>query len=151
MDDETENVLRDHYKNLGYRVHSGLQFGTTLVLYADSPNLVHSDFAVLHTPSTSYGLDWRRLQVLTRAMPDYHKTLVIAEPKVGKGVTGGVDEIRVKGFHRAFKKRKAEEGVGGQRKVVVKKSKREKKEETGRVQDTGGSECNSVTKGGESM
>lgn len=35
-----------HYQEKGYRVHSGLQFGVELVLYADRPELVHSDFCI---------------------------------------------------------------------------------------------------------
>lgn len=38
--------VRRHYEALGYRVHSGLQFGVDFVLYADSPEAVHSDFCV---------------------------------------------------------------------------------------------------------
>lgn len=38
--------VRQHYESLGYRVHSGLQFGVDFVLYADSPEMVHSDFCV---------------------------------------------------------------------------------------------------------
>jgi tRNA splicing endonuclease len=38
--------VRRYYESLGYRVHSGLQFGCNFVLYADSPETVHSDFCV---------------------------------------------------------------------------------------------------------
>ena len=34
------SLLRKYYASLGYRVHSGLQFGTSLVLYADDPSKV---------------------------------------------------------------------------------------------------------------
>ncbi len=43
-------IVRDHYMRKGYRVHSGLQFGCELVLYADDPNRVHSDFCVHIVP-----------------------------------------------------------------------------------------------------
>ena len=69
---------REHYTNLGYRVHSGLQFGCELVLYADHPQFVHSDFCVLVLPADGR-VDWRRIQCLTRSMPDYKKTLILAE------------------------------------------------------------------------
>ena len=72
---------REHYTNLGYRVHSGLQFGCELVLYADHPQYVHSDFCVLVLPSDGR-VDWRRIQCLTRSMPDYKKTLILAEVSV---------------------------------------------------------------------
>lgn len=39
-------IVRRHFERKGYRVHSGLQFGTELVLYADTPGRVHSDFCV---------------------------------------------------------------------------------------------------------
>lgn len=39
-------IVRRHFERKGYRVHSGLQFGTELVLYADDPSRVHSDFCV---------------------------------------------------------------------------------------------------------
>ena len=40
------DMVRAQYEQRGYRVHSGLQFGTQYVLYADDPEKVHSDFAV---------------------------------------------------------------------------------------------------------
>ncbi len=46
-------IVRDHYVGKGYRVHSGLQFGCELVLYADDPSRVHSDFCVHIVP---YGM-----------------------------------------------------------------------------------------------
>lgn len=39
-------IVRQHYEDKGYRVHSGFQFGCELVLYADDPAKVHSDFCV---------------------------------------------------------------------------------------------------------
>lgn len=39
-------IVRNHFEAKGYRVHSGLQFGCELVLYADDPSKVHSDFCV---------------------------------------------------------------------------------------------------------
>jgi tRNA splicing endonuclease len=39
-------LVRKHYESKGYRAHSGLQFGVELVLYADDPSRVHSDFCV---------------------------------------------------------------------------------------------------------
>ena len=40
------SFVRRHYEEKGYRVHSGLQFGCELVLYADNPQRVHSDFCI---------------------------------------------------------------------------------------------------------
>jgi tRNA splicing endonuclease len=43
-------IVRRHFEKKGYRVHSGLQFGCELVLYADIPQRVHSDFCVHVVP-----------------------------------------------------------------------------------------------------
>jgi hypothetical protein len=97
------NIVRRHFSNKGYRVHSGLQFGCELVLYADNPGRVHSDFCVhVLPPSQLYSsssstivqkeeerndalaeaaaavIDWRTIQTLVRSMPDLRKTLIIA-------------------------------------------------------------------------
>jgi tRNA splicing endonuclease len=44
--EEKVDFVRKHYEKRGYRVHSGLQFGCELVLYADDPQHVHSDFCI---------------------------------------------------------------------------------------------------------
>ena len=46
MMEEKVEFVKEHYEQMGYRVHSGLQFGAELVLYADRPDLVHSDFCI---------------------------------------------------------------------------------------------------------
>jgi hypothetical protein len=46
--------VKKHYEEKGYRVHSGLQFGAELVLYADRPDLVHSDFCIHVTRDGKY-------------------------------------------------------------------------------------------------
>ena len=76
--EELISDARAHYSSLGYRVHSGLQFGCELVLYADDPELVHSDFCVVVLPPDGR-VDWRRIQCLTRSMGDWKKTLILAE------------------------------------------------------------------------
>lgn len=51
--DPTEEKIafvRRFYQDKGYRVHSGLQFGCELVLYADDPQRVHSDFCIHVVP-----------------------------------------------------------------------------------------------------
>lgn len=48
--EERVRIVRQHYRDKGYRVHSGLQFGCELVLYADDPSKVHSDFCVHVVP-----------------------------------------------------------------------------------------------------
>ena len=48
--EERVRIVRKHYEDKGYRVHSGLQFGCELVLYADDPSRVHSDFCVHVVP-----------------------------------------------------------------------------------------------------
>lgn len=44
--EEKVAFVRRYYEDKGYRVHSGLQFGCELVLYADDPQRVHSDFCI---------------------------------------------------------------------------------------------------------
>eukprot|EP00804_Cyclotella_cryptica_P014968 CCRYP_000582-RA/>CCRYP_000582-RA protein AED:0.03 eAED:0.03 QI:89/1/1/1/0/0.33/3/2671/166 len=70
-------IARNHFEQKGYRVHSGLQFGCELVLYADSPGRVHSDFCVV-VVGPEERFDWRRIQTLVRSMPNLHKTLIVA-------------------------------------------------------------------------
>jgi tRNA-intron lyase len=70
-------IVRHHFEDKGYRVHSGLQFGCELVLYADTPDRVHSDFCV-HVVPPDGNLDFKLLQSLVRSMPDLHKTLILA-------------------------------------------------------------------------
>lgn len=48
--EERVTIVRKHFEQKGYRVHSGLQFGCELVLYADDPSNVHSDFCVHVVP-----------------------------------------------------------------------------------------------------
>lgn len=99
------SIARRHFEKKGYRVHSGLQFGVELVLYAgnvlctvihviihsfsfnavqifatDDPQRVHSDFCV-HVLGPGGGIDWRTIQTLVRSMPDLHKTLILAHVK----------------------------------------------------------------------
>ncbi|GMH66436.1 hypothetical protein TrLO_g10116 [Triparma laevis f. longispina] len=124
------SLLRSHYSSLGYRVHSGLQFGTDLVLYADSPSLVHSDFAVVLYNSSfdeteSGGFDWRRVQSLTRNMPDLHKKLIVARVVRTEEEDWRYDvkELMVKTFHRSFKAKKQDKAVGGQKKKKKQRTK----------------------------
>lgn len=88
-------IVRKHFERKGYRVHSGLQFGCELVLYADDPNRVHSDFCVHVLQATLGGegadpndgrLDWRTVQTLVRSMPDLHKTLILANVTPIEGI-----------------------------------------------------------------
>lgn len=53
-DEERNAIARRHFERKGYRVHSGLQFGCELVLYADTPERVHSDFCVHVVPAGMY-------------------------------------------------------------------------------------------------
>lgn len=69
-------IARKHFQRKGYRVHSGLQFGCELVLYADDPDKVHSDFCVsLVGPDSS--VNWLQIQTLARSMSTLHKQLVV--------------------------------------------------------------------------
>ena len=134
-------IVRLHYEGKGYRVHSGLQFGCELVLYADSPDRVHSDFCV-HVPPDRVGtMDWRTLQTLVRSMPDLHKTLIVAHVRrveemraPAQGEEGGakgppsgdgsnttstsarysVDELCLTSEHAPFRQKNAPTEVGKQ-------------------------------------
>lgn len=62
MDPLEEKIafVRRYYQDKGYRVHSGLQFGCELVLYADDPQHVHSDFCIHVVRDGEYGsILWR--------------------------------------------------------------------------------------------
>mmetsp|Transcript_17265 Transcript_17265/g.37437 ORF Transcript_17265/g.37437 Transcript_17265/m.37437 type:complete len:212 (+) Transcript_17265:142-777(+) len=88
--EELISHARTYYTHLGYRVHSGLQFGCELVLYSDNPEYVHSDFCVVVLPRDGR-VDWRRIQSLTRQMSDWKKTLILAEVTVGSPVVNCTD------------------------------------------------------------
>ena len=120
-------IARKHFEGKGYRAHSGLQFGCELVLYADLPSIVHSDFCV-HIPAEDTRLNWMTIQTLVRSMPDLHKTLIIANVKeCSKGdadavtfdVTSSkkyfkVEEIALSSEHAPFRHKSVTKGVGGQ-------------------------------------
>uniref|UniRef100_A0A7S2VF41 tRNA-intron lyase n=1 Tax=Entomoneis paludosa TaxID=265537 RepID=A0A7S2VF41_9STRA len=109
-------LVRRHYEERGYRVHSGLQFGCELVLYADDPSRVHSDFCV-HVVQEDGMLDWRMMQSLVRSMPDLHKTLIVASPILNPdGTLDQVQELAFATDHAPFRHRKARGEVGSQRK-----------------------------------
>mmetsp|Transcript_52398 Transcript_52398/g.157229 ORF Transcript_52398/g.157229 Transcript_52398/m.157229 type:complete len:212 (-) Transcript_52398:20-655(-) len=76
--DQRIAFARAHYERKGYRVHSGLQFGCEIVLYADDPSSVHSDFCVHVTSGSEGRVNWRMVQTLVRSMSDFHKTLILA-------------------------------------------------------------------------
>jgi len=144
--DERIAIARAHFqKKKGYRVHSGLQFGCELVLYADSPGKVHSDFCVHvvdggHDDNDGGGkLDWRTIQTLARSMPDLRKTLIVAHVREiarndadGNGdVVDGcdsqlaeryvVDELAIATEHAPFRHKHVTKGVGSQVKPQARK------------------------------
>ena len=87
-------IVRRHFEAKGYRVHSGLQFGCELVLYADDPDRVHSDFCV-HVVGKDERLDWRTMQILARSMPDLHKTLILVNLRDTANGNIVVDELAI--------------------------------------------------------
>jgi hypothetical protein len=105
-------ILRTHFEKKGYRVHSGLQFGCELVLYADDPGRVHSDFCV-HLVEEQ--LDWRTMQTLVRSMPDLHKTLILAHIREQQGEFV-VHEMAIATEHAPFRHKNPVKRVGEQRK-----------------------------------
>lgn len=134
--EERVSVARQHFEQKGYRVHSGLQFGCELVLYADDPDNVHSDFCV-HVVSESC-MNWMTIQTLARSMSTLHKQLIVVDilPSF-EGEDGAlayfkdkddgyspvyykVDEMAIASGHAPFKHKKEVARVGGQ---VKKKGK----------------------------
>ncbi len=114
-------------------MHSGLQFGCELVLYADDPSRVHSDFCV-HVVPPDGSLDWRMIQTLTRLVVSTGKTLIVAnvkevteeltkEKEVDMIVTYGepplryvVEELAIATEHAPFRHKNVKKGVGLQTK-----------------------------------
>jgi tRNA splicing endonuclease len=111
--EERIQILRKHFQKKGYRVHSGLQFGCELVLYADDPGRVHSDFCV-HLVDER--MDWRTMQTLVRSMPDLHKTLILAHIKEVQGDEFAVEELAIATEHAPFRHKNTSKRVGEQRK-----------------------------------
>jgi len=119
--DEQAKFVKRKYERMGYRVHSGLQFGADLVLYAHRPDLVHSDFCI-NISSDDEMIDFREMQSLVRSMPDLHKTLVLANVKTSNGTdfdsngTHQVDELVVTTEHAPFRHRPKQVEIGAQKK-----------------------------------
>lgn len=124
--EEKVEFVKQYYEEQGYRVHSGLQFGAELVLYADRPDLVHSDFCI-HVTRDDESIDWREMQTLVRSMPDLHKTLVLANVKGIDGNNPYVEELAITTEHAPFRHRPKTIEVGAQKKKTQnKKAKLEK-------------------------
>lgn len=128
------SIVRRHFEQRGYRVHSGLQFGCELVLYADDPDKVHSDFCV-NVLAADSGVNWMQLQTLARSMSALHKQLIVVN--VGRRTescvevkndsisneAGGIDyvvnELAIVSGHAPFRhKRKETIPVGSQKKKL---------------------------------
>ena len=101
-EEERNMIVRRHFEAKGYRVHSGLQFGCELVLYADDPDRVHSDFCV-HVVGKDERLDWRTMQILARSMPDLHKTLILVNLRDTANGNIVVDELAIATEHAPFR------------------------------------------------
>lgn len=133
-DSDNISITRKHFTNKGYRVHSGLQFGCELVLYADDVSRVHSDFCV-HVVPPDGSLDWRMIQTLTRLVVSTGKTLIVANVKeVTEEITENkeeadmivtygdpprryiVEELAIATEHAPFRHKNVMKGVGMQTK-----------------------------------
>eukprot|EP00980_Cylindrotheca_fusiformis_P031297 scaffold26131_cov211-Cylindrotheca_fusiformis.AAC.1 len=107
-------IVQDHYERKGYRVHSGLQFGCELVLYADDPENVHSDFCIhIVRDDTDGMLDWREIQTLVRSMPDFHKTLILAKVRTDERGDSVVEELAMATEHAPFRHKQKLIGEAG--------------------------------------
>mmetsp|Transcript_812 Transcript_812/g.1402 ORF Transcript_812/g.1402 Transcript_812/m.1402 type:complete len:142 (-) Transcript_812:1464-1889(-) len=123
--EEQTSIARKYFERKGYRVHSGLQFGCELVLYADDPDKVHSDFCVHVVPHDSQ-VNWMQIQVLARSMATLHKQLIMVNVRPTRrniegssvgGVVDGylIDELAIANGHAPFRhKRKEIIKVGSQ-------------------------------------
>jgi len=113
--EERISIAKKHFEEKGYRVLSGLQFGCELVLYADDPNHVHSDFCV-HVINQDSRLNWMTLQTMTRSMSDFKKTLIIVDVVPESDTLDTkyiVEELHITSGHSPFK-RQAKADVGSQ-------------------------------------
>lgn len=72
MDPFEEKIafVRRYYEGKGYRVHSGLQFGCELVLYADDPQHVHSDFCIHVVRDGEYSIAFASILVVYYSASD---------------------------------------------------------------------------------
>uniref|UniRef100_A0A7S0C490 tRNA-intron lyase n=1 Tax=Proboscia inermis TaxID=420281 RepID=A0A7S0C490_9STRA len=68
-------IVREYFERKGYRVHSGLQFGAELTLYADSPGRVHSDFCVHVVPPGEFYVARGRMLHVTQN--SYNRLFVV--------------------------------------------------------------------------
>ena len=144
---ERISIVRTHFLNKGYIVHSGLQFGVELVLYTDSPDKVHSDFCIRIVDNDDGRLDWRNIQTLVRMVTDVKKTLIVVmvrevnetndNTNTGTSDNNGegsqhasiqhnqryytVDEIAIGTEHATFRHKNIPKGVGEQIKPQIKK------------------------------
>jgi hypothetical protein len=124
-------AVRTYYEGLGYRVHSGFQFGCELVLYADDPSKVHSDFCV-HVLPEDGTIDWRQMQSLVRLMPDLHKTLLLAmlSPD-GKSV----QEMAFTSEHAQFRQKHLKRVQQQAQAIPGRQTKKKKQESTTAVEE----------------
>jgi len=66
-----------HFKEKGYVVKSGLQFGTDFLLYRGSPDEFHAEYCALVLAPTDK-VTWKRIKTLARLAQDVRKRLVLA-------------------------------------------------------------------------
>ena len=100
------SIVKKHYERKGYRVHSGLQFGCHLVLYADTPDAVHSDYCIHILPHDNSRLQWCTIQTLVRSMSDLHKRLIIVNVDNGDGDGDVVHEMMIGTEHAPMRQKK---------------------------------------------
>jgi hypothetical protein len=82
-DFQTQFVLYQHFRHLGWRVKPGLNYGAHYVLYRGSAVKFHSEYIVyvqaadgsVDAPSVS----WNVVQTLTRVAADVKKTVLLCE------------------------------------------------------------------------
>eukprot|EP01064_Diplonema_japonicum_P009004 TRINITY_DN1647_c0_g2_i1.p1 TRINITY_DN1647_c0_g2~~TRINITY_DN1647_c0_g2_i1.p1 ORF type:complete len:151 (+),score=18.19 TRINITY_DN1647_c0_g2_i1:28-480(+) len=73
---DKEGRVRQWYEDKGWTVRGGLAYGCDYVLYRGSPDLYHSEYAVM-VADPEDPPEWAYLQNLVRLMDKVHKQLLV--------------------------------------------------------------------------
>ncbi|KAJ0391945.1 hypothetical protein P43SY_011135 [Pythium insidiosum] len=80
-----------HFRRLGWRVRSGLNYGAHFVLYRGDSDVVHSEYIVyVHSDGV---LQWPIVQSLTRLAEDVKKTVLLCQVEDVGDIRAGDDDV----------------------------------------------------------
>ncbi|KAJ0411870.1 hypothetical protein ATCC90586_005965 [Pythium insidiosum] len=80
-----------HFRRLGWRVRSGLNYGAHFVLYRGDSDVVHSEYIVyVHSGGV---LQWPIVQSLTRLAEDVKKTVLLCQVEDVDDIRAGDDDV----------------------------------------------------------